>query len=310
MKNHKHEKRNNKHEVERNGRRILLLDRDWRIELTRILSIFAIIIIHMLIYSGWIPIGSLLAWPIVVAVGGFMYSAGFVSGLKNDFNKPDSLTFSSYFTYIKKRFLRLYIGYYIMLIFVFIARVLSNTLPPIRPFNLFLDLTSLWCLFGPSYNGSIFAEGWFLGCIFIISAFYPFLRRIKSKNLKYMYIIIIFAAILRIGLLFINPLLAYFPPYAWITEYSIGMLFGSRSARNQSVPEIPKNFKLFFAKLGKRTWALYLVHVIPILFISTLAPWWEFFLIFAVIFILLEIFYPFLNTITGFLVKNPKKIVK
>ncbi|MHA1271698.1 MAG: acyltransferase family protein [Candidatus Helarchaeota archaeon] len=269
-----------------------IFSRDWRIEAARIPSTITIIFGHMFLYTSYIPQGSPLGWPIPVAIGVFIYCAGYVNGLKDDFNKPGTLTLSNYAKYVKKRFLRLFSGYYLAFLAVFIARILSGTLPPIDPFNIFLDFTSLWSIFKPGGSGSIWNEGWFVGAIFIISLVYPFIKRLKSINKYYILLVIAITSIIRIFLLiFISPIYAYFTPYAWFAEYSVGMIIGEYNSKYKLIPIVKRKFQRLIIKGGDRTWPMYLVHVIPILFMSYLAPVWQFVIAFLVILLLTEVFY-------------------
>lgn len=273
----------------------------WKVELARILAIYTIIIGHMILYSDWIPMGHLWGWPIPVALGVFVYCAGYVQGLQNELDMDTSLNFDKYKKFVAKRFIRLYIGYYIALFSVFIARIISGTLPPLDPFNLFLDLTSLWTVFKPGGIGSIWSEGWFIGAIFILSMIYPFLRRIKSKNRLFIYFIIVLITVIRLSLIFVlgpyyGSIYAYFTPYGWIAEYSIGMLIGIYYAKHKTFQRNRRKYQRVIVMIGNRTWAMYLVHSISLVFISLYAPIWEFLILLIIIMVLTEVYFRVLRT--------------
>jgi peptidoglycan/LPS O-acetylase OafA/YrhL len=279
-----------------------LLLKKWKVELARVLAIFTIIIGHMILYSSWIPMGSLWGWPIPVALGVFVYCAGYVQGLRNELDMNISLNVNKYKTFLLKRFIRLYLGYYIALLSIFIAQVISGTLPNFDPFNLFLDLTSLWTIFKPGGIGSIWSEGWFIGAVFILSMIYPFLRRIESKNRLFIYFIIVLITVIRLSLIFllgpyIGSIYAYFTPYGWIAEYSIGMLIGIYYYKHKTFQRNTRKFQKVIVMMGDRSWALYLVHSISLVFISILAPIWEFFILFLIIMVLAEIYFRFLRVL-------------
>lgn len=286
--------------MNQNNNKILL--KKWKVELARILAIFTIIIGHMILYSGWLPMGHLWGWPIPVALGVFVYCAGYVQGLQNELDMDVSLNFDKYKKFIIKRFVRLYIGYYIALFSVFIARVISGTLPPLDPFNLFLDLTSLWTVFKPGGIGSIWSEGWFIGAVFILSMIYPFLRRIKSKSTIFIYFIIGIISTIRVSFMFLlgpyyGSIYAYFTPLGWIAEYSIGMLIGIYYSKHKTFQRNRKKYQRIIVMIGNRTWAMYLVHSISLVFISLYAPIWEFVILLLIIMVLAEIFFRVLRMV-------------
>ena len=79
------------------------IKKDWRIELARLISIVIIIIYHIFIFTNWVDINNWFqTWPIVVAIGCFMYCSGNVHGLKKEFNEPGSLSISNYLNFVKK----------------------------------------------------------------------------------------------------------------------------------------------------------------------------------------------------------------
>ena len=155
---------------------------DWRIELARIIAIGIIIIFHILLFTEWVGRAEFhKTWPFVIALGCFFYCSGNVQGLKDEFNKPGSLTIKKYFKYVKNRFLRLYIGYYLGLGGFLIAKLIAGKPIIITPWTLFLDLTSLWPLLTGNAGG-IWPEGWFVGALLLVSLIYPFLRRMKKNR--------------------------------------------------------------------------------------------------------------------------------
>jgi len=285
---------------------------DWRIELIRIPAILAVVIVHMQLESGWIN-GSTMPQNFIlyIAMAMFMYASGFVQGLKNEFSNPGDINKKSYFKYIKKRFLKLYIGYYLAFGTVFLSRlfayyIINKPFPLIyTPWSLFLDLTGTWGLFTTCGCGGIWPPGWFICAIFMISLIYPFLRRLSSINKIYIYVVMAIAIVMRIilAITLYNP--AYFFPFSWITEFSIGMLFGKWSDSTGGPPVVSKRYQKVIIKLGARVWPMYLSHIVPIVWISYLAGFWEFFIIFIIIFPLTELFHRILIIIN----KKIKKII-
>jgi len=277
---------------------------DWRIELARIPSIIVVVIVHMQLDSEWIN-GTTMPqnFLLYIAMGVFMFASGFVQGLKNEFNSPGTITKNSYLKYIKKRALRLYIGYYLALGAVFLSRiiayyVISKPFPYVpTPWTIFLDLTGTWGLFSIGGCGGIWPPGWFICAIFLISLLYPFLRRLNSNNKKYLLLIIGITITIRIivALTLYNP--AYFFPYSWISEFTIGMMIGDWSRRTGGPPIITKNYQKTIIKLGARVWPMYLCHIVPIVWISYLAGIWEFVIIFTIILPLTEVYRRLLNFI-------------
>ncbi|MBD3227642.1 MAG: acyltransferase family protein [Candidatus Lokiarchaeota archaeon] len=283
---------------------------DWRIELARIPPVIIVVIIHMLLDSRWIgshtsPFNIML----FVSMAVFFYASGFVHGLKKEFDSPETLNKSIYFKFVKKRFLRLYIGYYLALGTVLLSRIIAyytiNQPFPFEftPLTIFLDLVSGWG-FTLSGCGGVWPPGWFICAIFMISLIYPFLRIIHSINKIYLYLIIIITIIVRIwvAITLYNP--AYFFPFAWIAEFSIGMLIGISSKSSGGPPKPTKKYQKRIITIAKRVWPMYICHIVPIVFISYLAPLWEFILIFTTIFPLTEAYYRIIEKIYGFLGKR------
>ena len=166
---------------------------DYQIEATRIVAIVYPVIFHMLVETGaFLTEGdafiALQIGAIMMAI--FMFDSGFVHGIKEEFESQGSLNKSTYFSYIKKRFLRIYIGFYLAYTAIFITKFISNYPMTITPFTLFFDLTNTWGLFF-GRAGEIWSEGWFLCAIFWVSFLYPFIRRLLSISAIYAYIIII-----------------------------------------------------------------------------------------------------------------------
>ncbi|TFF89163.1 MAG: hypothetical protein EU549_01595 [Promethearchaeota archaeon] len=283
---------------------------DWRIEFIRISAIITVVFIHMLLNSSWIgsftfPFNLML----FIAMALFFYASGFVHGLKNEFNSPETFNKSLYFKFVKKRYLRLYIGYYIALGTVLLSRIIayyiiSKPFPcEFTPINIFLDLASAW---GFTINGcgGLWPPGWFILAIFMISLLYPFLRRLYSINRKYIYVIMIMTVAIRIYIAFtlLNP--AYFFPFVWITEFCIGMMIGISSKSSGGPPKPTKKYHKVIIKIAKRAWPMYICHIVAIVFISYLASIWEFIIIFIVILVLTELYYRLLEFIYKFLKKK------
>ena len=282
---------------------------DWRVEMARIPSIIAVVIVHILLHSEWIgnttmPYNLFL----YVAMAVFMFSSGYVRGLKKEFNTPGTPNISTYGKFVENRFIRLYIGYFLALGSVFLARVLAYYIikKPIdvTPISIILDLTDTWNLFQPVGCGGIWPPGWFICAIFLVSLIYPFLRKLKSINKIYIYIIIGITLFFRILVaLSPNPNPAYFFPFSWITEFSIGMMIGEWVNTTGGPPENTRKYQKVIIKLGSRVWAMYLCHIVPIIFISYHAQFWECVIIFIVMFPLTELYYRLLK----FIYKKVKK---
>ncbi|MBD3230486.1 MAG: hypothetical protein GF329_20065 [Candidatus Lokiarchaeota archaeon] len=300
------------------------LKMDWTIELARIPATLTIIFGHMFLYSQWLPSGHWLGFPIPIAIGIFMYCSGYVNGLKNKFSAPGTLTLSKYGNYVKNRFIRLYIGYYLALTSVFIARLVSGSLVNpdilvnITPWTLFMDLTSTWSVFDPGAviassmgAGSIWSEGWFIGANFLVSLLYPILNRLMSKNRIYIYLIFISFASLRVSIILyailsgnlMFTIYAYFTWFAWIDVYTLGLILGDKYRITKGIPIVKTKFQRLIVRIGIRTWPMYLTHIIPIVFISKFAAPYEFIIIFLIILPLTELYYRILKKIYTFIKK-------
>jgi hypothetical protein len=292
---------------------------DWRPQAIRIFSIFIVVAGHMLFTTQYLVNDPRhpLVWLGGIAIGFFMACSGFVHGLKDEFNKPGVLNLKSYVKFFKNRFLRLYIGYYIALIVILIVKIFAGFAPyfsltaplpllhpvpmPITPASLTLDLTCMWPLVTLA-NGGIWPEGWFICCILILSLTYPFFRRLYSINKKYLYGIIIGAFIMRIITIFwINATYAFYFPYAWTSEFALGIVLGDR-VRLGGGPKPPDTrYKRFFIEAGKRVWPLYLYHMVVVVFMPVHASVGLFVLTSIGVLIVMEIFYRVLNFINGHL---------
>ncbi|NVM53113.1 MAG: acyltransferase family protein, partial [Candidatus Helarchaeota archaeon] len=226
---------------------------DWRPDVLRLFSIVIIVLGHMLFYTGYLlnDPRNPVVWLGGVAIGLFFACSGYVHSLKDEFNKPGSLNLSTYGKFLKKRFLRLYIGYYLALFVVLIAKLLSgitiefSTTAPLQfgfqhhiiitPTSLILDLTCMWPLFTTKLGG-IWPEGWFICSMLILSLCYPLLRRLHSIKKIYLYLVMIIALIVRFTLLtlgiytgiLILATYAFYFPFAWTAEYSLGIIAGNR----------------------------------------------------------------------------------
>ncbi|MBD3227643.1 MAG: hypothetical protein GF329_05590 [Candidatus Lokiarchaeota archaeon] len=286
---------------------------DWRIEFARIPPMIAIIIVHMLLNADYISpsILSPFDWSLFISITVFFYISGHVQGLQYEYEEPGSLTKSEYIKHVKDRFLRLYPGYYLALISVFIAKVLAwifvNKPLIITPWGLLLDLSSLTPILGIfGTEGAIWTVGWFVFAMFIVHLIYPFIRRLLSKGERNFYIIIIASITFRILLAIFIPPAAYFFPLAWLTEFTIGIKVGKWSATGGHKP--PNKFQKIIIKMGKRIWAVYLIHMAPIAFITSgaTASILEFVIIFIVIIILSELFYRLLKIVNGIINKKFK----
>ncbi|MHA1232320.1 MAG: acyltransferase family protein [Candidatus Helarchaeota archaeon] len=283
---------------------------DWRIEFARIPAIIVVVVVHMQLDTGWIESNTMPQnFLLYVAMAVFMFASGFVQGLKDEFNKEGSIS-KKYSKYVKKRFIRLYSGYYLALGSVFLSRlfayyIISRPFPcEFNAWTIFLDLTGTWGVFTQTGCGGIWPPGWFIGAIFIISLLYPFLRRLSSINKMYIYIIMIITVIARIIVAFTlyNP--AYFFPLVWLTEFCLGMLIGDWSRRTGGPPEVNKSYQRGIIKLGRRVWPLYLCHIVPIVWMSMYADLWEFIVVFIICLSLTELYHRILNFITPRLVKK------
>ncbi|TFF89162.1 MAG: hypothetical protein EU549_01590 [Promethearchaeota archaeon] len=288
---------------------------DWRIELARIPPMVAIIIVHMLLNAEYITpnILSPFDWSLFISLAAFFYISGYVQGLKDEYEEPGSLDKSEYIKHVKDRFLRLYPGYYIALASVFLAQVLAqifvNKPLIITPWGLFLDLTSLTPILGIfGTEGAVWPIGWFVFAMFTIHLLYPIIRRLISKNNRNFYIIIALSIIFKIFLAIFIPIAAYFFPLSWLAEFTIGIKIGIWSASEPRNSKPTKKFQKLFIKMGKRIWAVYLIHMAPIAFITTgaSASILECIIIFIAIIILSELFYRLLRKINRLINKYLK----
>jgi peptidoglycan/LPS O-acetylase OafA/YrhL len=282
---------------------------DWRLELARIPPIITVVIVHMLLDSKWIGTDTMPHnFFLFVAMAVFFYVSGFVQGLKKEFTRRGDINKLSYFNYIKKRFIRLYSGYYIALGSVFVSRLIAyytlninypnNPIDTFSAWSLFLDLSSLWPLLTTSGCGGIWPPGWFICSMFVLSLLYPFLRRIYSKSRKYIYLIISITTTLRILVAlspYANP--AYFFPLSWLSEFSLGIIIGEWSSSTGDRPPLNKKYQTVIVKLANRVWPMYICHLIPIVWISMYAKFWECLLIFIIIFPLTEVYYRILKRV-------------
>ncbi|MHA1129796.1 MAG: acyltransferase family protein [Candidatus Helarchaeota archaeon] len=299
---------------------------DWRPQSIRLFAIFIVIIGHMLFTTHYLINDARfpLVWLGGVAIGFFMACSGYVHGLKDEFNKSGTLNYKSYVKFFKSRFLRLYIGYYLALIVVLIAKILagytvifsfSKPLPfnhpnpmPITPASLALDLTCMWPFLTLNIGG-IWPEGWFICAMIILSLTYPLLRRIYSINKNYLYTIIIGTFIFRmIILICINANYAYYFPYAWVAEFGIGIILGDK-VRLKGGPKPPDTaYKRFFIKAAERVWPLYLFHMAAVVFMPSYAPLKDFLITALVVLVLMEIFYRILRVINNQLKGKQRRV--
>ncbi len=291
--------------------------RDWRPEVIRIFAIFVVVLFHLEFYTHNLvaEIGNPLVLLGGVAIGAFMITSGYVYGLKDEFNKPGLLNRSSYKEFLKKRVVKLYIGYYLALIVVLIAKLLSgHTIEfsttsqltyyyqnPIQmtPLSITLDITGLWSLITGN-SGGIWPEGWFITAMLILAIVYPFLRRIYSINKRYLYSIIISTVIARISIIsFFNPNWAYYFPFAWTTEFSLGIILGDYARKaSSSVTSKSDGFcKKIIVNMGSRVWPIYLVHISAIVFMPDALSILNVLVCIATILILAEIIYQILKNI-------------
>jgi len=300
---------------------------DWRPEVIRIVSIFYIVLGHMLFYTGWLindPTNPLV-WIGGVGVAFFVVSSAYVHSLKDEFNKPGSLNFTSYWRFLKNRFLRLYIGYYLALVVTLIAKLWigytvvfspmgltiggsSRSVPiQISPESLVLDLTCMWPLI-TGLEGGIFPEAWFICAIMILSLSYPFLRRLHSINPNYLYLIIIITTVFRlIVVIFSNSAFAYHFPFAWTAEFSCGIILGNRVCMGGG-PAPPNSLsKRIIIRMATRVWPIYLFHMAVVVFMFDHAPVRDFIASLVVIIMIVEFFGQILRNITSLIFAEKKK---
>ena len=280
---------------------------DYQIEATRIIAITSIIIYHILFEAGWfLTQGEALTVvkPFTIAIAILMFDSGFVHGLKEEFESQGSLNKSTYFSYIKRRFLRLYIGYYLAYTAVFITKFITNQPMTITPFTLFFDLTNTWGIFFGRAS-EIWEVGWFLCALFWLSVLYPFVRRLMSIRLTYTYIIITLSFCFIVFFFFTAYHVAYFHPIAWIPEFFGGVLLGRYTALKGTRPKpATTRFQKIIVKMGARTYSVYLAHMVPILLLSFRPPIWEYIIAVIGILILSEAFYRLLKLIDNLRKRN------
>ena len=296
---------------------------DWRPQAIRIFSIFFVVVGHMFFTTGYLlndAIAEPLIWLGGVAIGAFIMCSGYVHGLKDEFNKPGSLNRSTFVKFFKGRFFRLYIGYYLALIAVLIAKLLAgfsisfsatgivwgNANPiVISPLSLVLDLTCTWPLFTAA-TGGIWCEGWFICAIMVLSFAYPVFRRLYSMNRYYLYSIMIALFLVRLFFIFfINANYAYFFPFAWTAEFSFGIILGDRVRRSGGPKPPSASYQRIIITAAERVWPLYLFHMVVIVFMTTpllyggqpRAPYWEFLIAVAAILVVTECFHRMLGVI-------------
>jgi len=280
---------------------------DSNIEVIRIICIVIVVFSHSLLYSGLFTVlGSIYLFiPVGICMAIFLFCSGYVHGLKDEFETAESLTKTTYFTHVKNRFLRIYIGYYIALGSIFIAKlIVGYPMNNLTPFALFLDLTNLSGLLTGSM-GVIWQEGWFLCALFWLSVLYPLLRRLFSINNNYIFLIVAIIVPVRI-LIALTPysVISYCHPLAWLPEFCLGIQIGRLVLGRGGVkPETTKKQKII-NMLGARVYSVYLAHstalvflTVHIFYISTPPTFWEYFLAIAGVIILAEAFYRLLNQI-------------
>lgn len=273
---------------------------DYQIEITRIIAIISTVAFHMLVETGgfltegqtFIALQLASIWIAVL-----MFDSGFVHGIKDEFEVQGSLNKSTYFTYLKKRFIRLFIGFYLAYFAIFITKFISKYPMTITPFTLFFDLTNTWGLFF-GRTGEIWGEGWFLGALFWLSVLYPFIRRLYSIKKTFVYIIITFSFCFIVFFFFTNNQVAYFHPIAWIPEFFGGFLLGRYTSLKGTRPKpVTTRFQMIVIKIGARTYPIYLAHMIPIVLLSYRPPIWGYVIVTISIVLLSEAFYRLLKLI-------------
>jgi len=297
---------------------------DWRPEGIRIMAIFYIVLGHMLLYTDYLTNDARnpLVWIAGVAIAFFIACSGYVHSLKDEFNKPGSLSLSRYWKFIKNRILHLYIGYYIALVVILIAKgcagytiiydpsklVFGATNPiVISPGSLVLDLTCMWPLV-TGLLGGIWPEGWFVCAIMILSLAYPFLRRLNSMNKNYMYFIIIVAVVCTILVIFFsNPYYAYHFPFAWTAEFSLGIMLGNKICMKGGPAPPTALYKQIIIRMATRVWPIYLFHIAAIVFMPPFASLQDFIITIIVIVILVEFFVRILHDINDLIGGKKKK---
>lgn len=294
---------------------------DWRPEAIRTVSICYIILGHMLLTTAYIKNDprNPLVLTAGIMIGFFIFCSAYVHGLKDEFNKSGSLNISTYWKFFKTRFLRLYIGYYLALVVVLIAKLCagytfvfassgltiggSGKVTPIiiSPESMALDLTCLWPLV-TGLLGGIFPEAWFIGTILILSLAYPFLRRLNSINPKYLYLIIILTTVIRIIVAIkSDPNYAFHFPFAWTAEFSFGIMIGNRICMKGGPAPPNALYQRIIINMATRVWPLYLFHMTAVVFLPVGAPVIDFVLAYIVIIILAEFFRRVLRYINGLL---------
>jgi hypothetical protein len=259
-----------------------------------------------------------------LAIGAFMVCSGYVNGLKDEFSQPSSLTGKTYEIYVKKRFLRLYLGYFLAINIVFLAKFLAgytitfslsgdlvflHTNPlQLTPASLALDYSTLWPLV-TGYSGGIWPEGWFVYAIIMLSLIYPFLRRLYSLNKFYLFFLIGLTIVLRVIIGYtINPNYAYYFPFAWTAEFSIGILLGIHIRESHHLSSRPATYKRIIISLAARVWPLYLIHMAIIVFMQIYYSPLDIFLLVLLIFAVTEPFHRLLQLLTKRLgLTNSKK---
>ena len=88
---------------------------------------------------------------------------------------------------------------------------------------------------------------------------------------------------------------AYYFPYAWTAEFSLGIIVGDRIRRGGGLKPPSRKYQNIIISAGSRVWPVYLVHMAAIVFMPVGAPIKDFFLTVLVFLILTEIFYRVLN---------------
>jgi len=313
---------------------------DWRPEFVKLFAITIVIIFHIYFYTAHLVSG--YTNPLVllggIAIGGFMVCSGYVHGLKEEFTQGSPILPRDYGNYLKKRFLRLFIGYYIALLLVFGAKLVagfsivvssSETLVYgfsnpiyITPQSLALDLSGLWPLLTGN-SGGIWPEGWFISAIMILCMLYPFLRKLYASRKNLFYLLIGLTIGIRIVVvLWFDPNWAYYFPLAWTAEFSTGIIIGNYVRKiNRPQPSL-SSYQKIIIQVAARVWPLYLVHIAVVIFLPYTISLWQILLAAGAIILLAEIFFRILRLInTRFenrpeqsyapfkLTSNPRKLV-
>ena len=247
-----------------------IMKRSVMLDLIRTIAVAAVVIVHILQELDN-PLGGKFGIP-----GFYRVSAGgaavtvllIISGVVLTLRYQDSN--KDYLGFLKKRFLRLYPAYYLILLGGILAYILRGRYgygphPELTLFDLPLSLTSTYAFFG-KWGGPFVGTSWFLGLIMSLYAVYPFiepnLRRRPRVVLFYLLGISVISR-LMFGYFKLLPILR---PLDWLLlcrvfEFCLGMYLAIVvPADFWNLLNVNQKVERLSTYLGEMSFPLFLVH--------------------------------------------------